>query len=142
MKINKEIIAAIEAAIQSFSDYGIKGLASKIGVNPNAITRWRNPEKYQKTITDENWQKLYPAIKPYLPTDFNSKKPDKEFSQSQSSQRVQPEEIVLRTFTPGQQIITGVINVYGVPNEKIIEALKTTDLTESQKDELRRKIFS
>lgn len=141
MKINEKIIQAIRAAIQDLGDYGTKKLADKIGVNPNSITRWQNLE-YQNSITDKNWGKLYPAIKPYLPTDFDPKKSDKEFSKPEPRRNIPPEEIVLKTFTPGQQIITGVINVHGVPNEKIIEALKTADLTESQKDELRRKIFS
>lgn len=118
----------------------MKAFAEFIGIPQNYISRWKNPDTYHLNIKEENWEKLYPEIKKYLPSGFKPTYADDDnVTTAIRKQRPQKrtalfEDLfsILEQLAPGHQIITGIINVNGVPNEKIIKALKKLNLTEQQ----------
>lgn len=120
-----------------------KAFAKLIGIPPNYITRFLNPNEYSKTIVFSTWQKLYPHIKEFLPTGFDP------FSTSEPKYNTDTSLGTEKIIEPTKslphylgQIINGQINVYGVPNERISSVINAADfLSEDQKKYLIYEIF-
>ena len=136
MKYSIHIHKALEKAIAELGDYGQSKFADKSGIDRVYINRWLNPDKYHpKTITTPLWNKLYPHIAKFLeenPPEESGESASKEYTPLVSAK--QPEYL--------GKIINGQINVYGIPVEKVIEALNKSTLSQKQKQELRDLIFS
>lgn len=140
-----EIIHALDTAIKKF---GRKEFAKKIELDPsrlNYITRWRNPETYSLNIGETYWGQMLPVLQEFLPPSFvptyaaenvdapKVKKPAESLKQLQNA--------MTQLVPNAKHVIAGVINVYGVPVERIHSAINDSDLTPRQKRELKEKIF-
>lgn len=149
MELTPEIIQAIKQAIKKYGT-AIE-LAQKTGISKENISRWKNQKTF--TITPDLWDKLHPEIEMFLPSinqdenvkiKDNADVPTRNVFQFQDRQAtVNDISTLLERFAPGRQIVTGVINVNGIPAEKITTAInEATHLSEEQKKELIYKIFS
>jgi|GEM_PF-5610217 transcriptional regulator with XRE-family HTH domain len=130
MELTQTIINAINHAIKN-SKVTAKEFARKTGVSESNLSRWRKRSVYR--IDSNNWRCLYPAIRPYLPDDYSKETVPKSSSKPISRNKI-PEYI--------GNIVNGQINIYGVPHEKIIEAINAANLTEEQRKDLKDRIFS
>lgn len=130
MELTQTIINAINHAIKN-SNATAKEFARKIKVSESNLSRWRKRNVYR--IDNDNWRRLYPVILPYLPEDYNR--------ESISEKHLKP---IGKNRTPDYigNIVNGQINIYGVPYEKIIEAINAVNLTDEQRKDLKDRIFS
>lgn len=145
MEIKELFAKAIEDAAKTHGSK--KKLAELIPCKANYLSRWSKPDNYKGTPNEENLKKLIPFLRPYLPEDFdfnsirdtppNTRFPMEEKKKGYMSWLEQLSE------NRSQNIIAGgVINVYGIPIEKIQNAINESSLTQEQKNELTLKIFS
>ncbi|UDQ99249.1 XRE family transcriptional regulator [Lentisphaerota bacterium WC36G] len=69
MKITKEILEAMKEVAESLG--GVSAFSEKVGISKSNVSRWLSGKV--TTISDDNWQKLSPAIMPYMDlSKFNS----------------------------------------------------------------------
>lgn len=121
MILTDKIIEAIESAIQERGELGgLSKLAEESNISISMISRWRNhtPSTKRMVITEGVWKRLEPKIRGYL---------NKELEEVQSL-KIEEKNII--------------INIVGVPVEKIVSAINKVGLTLEQKKELKHNIFS
>lgn len=136
---DRDIAALKRTIIEKFGG-NESALARALGIlQPSSINQYKN--RTTKACTQGTWEKLYPELQNYYDTksvNIDDKNPE-EITQTSSVKDVID---MLDRHAPGRQIITGIINVYGVPVEKVITAIRESNLNEKQRQELREKIFS
>ncbi len=66
MKISPEILDALQKAVSRFPNRN--QFAIKVGVPQHTLVRWL--DGISKSISDTNYEKLFPLIKPYLKNDY------------------------------------------------------------------------
>lgn len=130
-------IAAMRKAVEKeYASESALARAAKIG-QASSINQYCNGKT--PTCTQAVWDRLYPLIAPYYenvpPSTIDN------VTKLKAPATVKDITEVLEQFAPGRQIITGVINVYGVPIEKINTAINDSSLSAEQKRELKEKIF-
>ena len=135
MKYTMKIHRALKAAVAAWGDYGQKKFSEDSGISAVYINRWLNPDKYHpRTIGDALWEKLLPKIEKYLEEDVDD---------IHVAKAVTPRMLTATKPEYLGKIINGQINVYGVPNERIISVINgAAFLTKEQKKELILRIFS
>ena len=129
-------IAAIRKAVEK--KYASESaLARDVKLGASSINQYCNGKT--STCTQAVWDRLYPLIAPY----YENAPPSTTDNVTKLKAPATVKDIteVLEQFAPGRQIITGVINVYGVPIEKINAAINGSSLSAEQKRELKEKIF-
>ncbi len=130
-------IAAMRKAVhQKYASESALARAAKIG-QASSINQYFNGKT--PTCTQAVWNRLYPLIAPYYENTTPALTDDEIKLKTPATVRDITE--ILEQFAPGRQIITGVINVYGVSIEKINAAINDSSLSEEQKRELKEKIF-
>lgn len=132
-------IAALKRTIIEKFGGNESALARALGIlQPSSINQYKNGTT--KACTQGTWEKLYPELQDYYDTkSVNIDENSEEITQTSSVKDVID---MLDRHAPGRQIVTGIINVYGVPVEKVITAIRESNLNEKQRQELREKIFS
>ena len=129
-------ITAIRNAVMA--KYGSEAdLAREAGINQaSSINQYCNGQT--RSCTKGTWDKLYKMIASFYP---DQPSPDEEDSQRKSA-TVKDVADVIEKYAPGRQVLTGIINVYGIPVERISAAISTAAfLTEEQKKYLIYEIF-
>ena len=132
-------IQAIRKAVNV--KYGSEASLARAAEIPNASSVNQYCNGVTKSCTESVWRSLYPLIAPYYDTDA----PDAEINiDDQKIKGYTPDSLaaILEKHSAGRQIVTGVINVHGIPVEKVIEAIRKARLSEEQRRELREIIFS
>jgi len=129
MRLSDALIAKIKYTMfQKFDDdYGSqKRFAEYLGVEKSTVSRWLSGDT--ASIEPRTWEKIKDKL---LDPPAPSPDPQKLFEISS----------LLQELAPGKQIVTGVINVVGIPSERIMSALDSTEMDEVTREELRKKIF-
>lgn len=132
-------IAALKRTIIEKFGGNESAMARALGISqPSSINQYKNGTT--PACTQGTWEKLYPELQNYYDTkSVNIDENSEEITQTSSVKDVID---MLDRHAPGRQIVTGIINVYGVPVEKVITAIRESNLNEKQRQELREKIFS
>ncbi len=136
-KITKEIRDAITRAVESEGSQ--EAFAQKSGLLQKSVSTYISGQVV--TMNERTYRDLLPHIEPFLPTPMN--KASTQQQKSEPDKPLKPLTDVMTQLVPNaQHVIAGVINVHGVPNDKITMAIKQSSLTEDQKKELILRIFS
>lgn len=129
-------IEAIRNAVKE--KYGSEAdLAREAGINqPSSINQYCKGQT--RSCTKATWDKLYKMIVPFYSDQPSSEDGDDLLK----SATVKDIADVVEKYAPGRQIVTGIINVNGIPVERISSAISTAAfLTEDQKRYLIYEIF-
>ncbi len=131
MQLSDRIFSALTYTMETKfgTDRGNKKLfAEYLGVSTANVSRWLR--RKVSTIEMPIWNLIEPKL--LYPPEIPEK--DMEIANKMRS--------LFQDLEPGRQLIAGVINVCGVPDEKIRTAIAESDLTQEQKNALILKIFS
>lgn len=130
------------------------GKAAEIGrahnIPKDRLSKWSSGKI--KSMTKEDYNNLPPYLKPYLPVPDRTGNSfsnvaviegslEKKTDSEKEAVLIKNLSSTLEQLAPGHQIVTGVIYV-GIPHEKIMNAILSSNLTTKQKLELQTKIFS
>lgn len=140
--MNKIIFS--KAISEAIKEHGTAVKFAKIiGIPSNYLSRWKNSATYNLKPTPEMWERLYPYISKYLPNNFdlNSLYNSKPLIETKSSKDVEKFLKEFAVLAKHNNIFTGIIQVQGIPIEKIKEAIRDTALSETQRKELIYRIF-
>lgn len=107
-------------------------ISRETGIPKDRLSKWST--RTTKTMTEEDYARIASVL------NFQENREPTRTAQFKKELSSFPE--LFDSIASGKQIISGVINVFGIPVEKIAEAIRTSDLTEKQKQDLKDKIFS
>lgn len=128
----KDDLIAMRKAVDSLG--GQSEVARRAGLNqPSSLNKYINGST--QTCNVETWEKLFKVIEEYYPGFQHN-----TVSETTADKLVSLTDI-LGELAPGKQIITGVLNLSGVPAEKIRKAIADAKLTEEQRRDLIFRIF-
>ena len=147
MKVTQEILTALEKLQkQTARELGktdtrgcLQVICKKTGLSSNYLYRI----KLGQNISEENWGKLFPMLRPYLSNQFNPIDGDNKcVAAPPSISSLENLQDAMTQLAPNaQHVVAGIINVYGVPVERVRSAIQEVIKDQPTRDELIQKIF-
>ena len=152
MKPTPEIQSAFQKCIREYAKKNqggergaINWIAEQLSLpkeHANYVSGWKDGKR---DLGQKYIEPVLRLLKPYLPENFDiveSVQGGKKISPKEQLQKYTEMSNILEQLSPGHQIITGVLNLSGISEERVRRAIRESDLTETQKQNLIYKIFS